>query len=181
MSDGIKFGDASYIRRLLILFGVVLLALVAWQLFNVLLLAFGAILVAIILHAAGRRPGPLCACAQAVLPCAREPAHRRGFLGLLIFFGATIRAQLASVLEQLPIAIDAFGRKLGLGALSDDIAKMVNEMPRSGIALQIAGIGGTVISRTRRFPAGDHRRALHRGVAEGVRHRPREAVSHSSA
>ncbi|MGO4572827.1 AI-2E family transporter [Microvirga sp. 2TAF3] len=141
-----RISDTEFLRKSLILIGLVVLILFLWQLSDVLLLAFGSILVAIILHAF----------ADVLVRYLNIPSRWSLvtasltilvlFIGLAVFFGANIRTQLNNVAEQLPVAIDAFGQKLGIGAISDDLSKMLSEVPSSGLALRIAGIGGTILS-----------------------------------
>lgn len=138
-------GDAAFIRKVLIVLGLVLLALLLWKLANILLLAFGAVLVAIILRASAelfehylRVPSRLSLAAASLVILG-------AFAGLIILFGTQIRAQLANVIEQLPFAIDAFSKNLGLGAVTDELSAMVDGVPASGLAARLAGIGGAIL------------------------------------
>ncbi|SCX97482.1 AI-2E family transporter [Microvirga guangxiensis] len=148
--DGYSFrrimGDAEFVRKTFIVMGLGLLALLLWKLADVLLLAFGAILVALILHTS----------ADALVRYARVP-ERWGlwmasiiifviFLSLIALFGTQIRAQFSNVVERLPFVIDNFSKNLGFGAVSDDLNEIVNNMPSGGLATRIAGIGGAVLS-----------------------------------
>lgn len=138
-------GDADFVRKTLIVLGLVLLALLLWKLSNVLLLAFGAVLVAIILHT----------CADLLARYLHVP--RRWSLtaaSIVIFalslcvialFGTQIRSQIANVAERLPSAIDAFSTNLGLGEVTDDLSEMLNNVPTGGMAARLAGIGGTIL------------------------------------
>lgn len=138
-------GESAFIRKVLIVLGIVLLALLLWELANVLLLAFGAVLVAIILRASAGlferylRVPPRWSLAAASL------VILTAFVGLLVLFGTQIRAQLASVIEQLPFAIDAFSKNIGLGAITDELGAMVDGLPAGGLAARLAGIGGTIL------------------------------------
>lgn len=139
-------GDAEFVRKTLIVLGLVLLALLLWKLADVLLLAFGAILVALILHAS----------AAALVRYLHVPERWSLWvasivifilmLGLIALFGTQIRAQFSNVVERLPFVIDNFGKNLGFGAVSDDLSEMVTNMPSGGLATRIAGIGGAVLS-----------------------------------
>lgn len=142
---GETLSNVEFIRKALILIGLVVFVLILWQLSGVLLLAFGAILVAIILHAVAdalaaylRVPSRWSLATASLLIFAL-------FVGLVFLFGANIRAQLSNVAEQLPIALDAFGRKIGVGPISDSLSQMMSEIPSSGLAQRIAGIGGTIL------------------------------------
>lgn len=144
-SQQMRVSDNEFIRKALILIGLVVFVLVLWQLANVLLLAFGAILVALVLHALGdaltrylRVPPRFSLAVASILVFAL-------FIGLAWLFGSNIRAQMNSVAEQLPIALDAFGRKLGIGPISESLSELLSHIPSSGIAQRIAGIGGVLI------------------------------------
>ncbi len=138
--------DAEFVRKTLIVMGLVLLALLLWKLADVLLLAFGAILVALILRAS----------ADLLVRYARVPERWSLwvasiiiftiFLGLIAVFGTQMRAQFSNVVERLPFVLDNFSKNLGFGPISDDLDKIVNSMSSGGLATRIAGIGGAVIS-----------------------------------
>lgn len=154
-NDGYSFrgfmGDAEFVRKVLIVLGLVALALVFWKLADVLLLAFGAILVALILHA----------CAEILVHYLRVPERWSLslatllilliFLGMSILFGTQIRSQLAGVIERLPAALDDIGKSLGVGAVSDELTEMLDSVPTGGIAARIAGIGGAILGGLTNF------------------------------
>ncbi|MCB5176310.1 AI-2E family transporter [Microvirga lenta] len=137
--------DAEFIRKCLIVLGIVLLTLVLWSLSSVLLLGFGAILVAIIFHSA----------AEGLVRYLRVPERWSLalasllilglFVGLAILFGTQLRSQLTNVIEQLPRALDNFGRAIGVGAVSDDLSNIIDSQSAGGLASRLAGIGGTIL------------------------------------
>jgi predicted PurR-regulated permease PerM len=139
-------GDAEFVRKTLIVLGLVLLALLVWKLADVLLLAFGAVLVALILHAL----------ADLLARYLRVPERwslwiatfviLAAFLGLTALFGAQIRAQFSNVVERLPPALDNFSESLGFGAVSDDLSEIMSNLPNGGFATRIAGLGGALLS-----------------------------------
>ncbi|MBM6581357.1 AI-2E family transporter [Microvirga sp. BT689] len=138
-------GDAEFIRKMLIALGLVVFALLLWKLADVLLLAFGAILVAILLHSA----------AEALVRYLRVPERWSltvasliifvAFLAIIALFGTQVRAQFSNVVERLPFAVDNFAKNLGLGAVSDDLAEIMNNAPTGGMAARLAGIGGAIL------------------------------------
>jgi Predicted permease len=141
----VRVSDKDFVRKVLILIGLVVFVLILWRLASVLLLAFGAILVALVLHALGdalarylRVPPRFSLAVASILVFML-------FLGLAWLFGSNIRAQMSNVAEQLPAALDAFGRKIGIGPVSDSLSEMMSEIPSSGIAQRIAGIGGLLL------------------------------------
>ncbi|MBF9195252.1 AI-2E family transporter [Microvirga terrestris] len=143
--------DAEFIRKFLIALGLLVLALLLWKLSDVLLLAFGAVLVAIILHAA----------ADGLVRYLRVP-DRWGlmvagllilvaFIGLGALFGTQVRAQFSNVVERLPSAVDNFSKNLGIGPVSDDISEMISNGPNGGLAARLAGIGGAILDGLANF------------------------------
>jgi predicted PurR-regulated permease PerM len=137
--------EVEFVRRALILIGLGVLIVLAWKLSDVLLLAFGAILVAVILHAF----------ADVLVEYLYVP-KRWGlttatliiFIGaavLMVLFGAHIRAQLANVTERLPFAIDNFTKELGLGEVTSQLPQMLGMGPGGGFISRIAGIGGIIL------------------------------------
>jgi predicted PurR-regulated permease PerM len=138
-------GDQDYVRRVLMTLAIVAFALLLWQLADVLLLAFGATLAAVVFHALAdvleryvRVPERWSLAAAAILIVAV-------FVGMALLFGAQIRGQLANVAERLPLAIDAFSKELGLGAVTGQIPQMLGMGPGGGFVARIAGIGGMVL------------------------------------
>ncbi len=140
-----EFKDADFVRRVLIVLGLLGLVFILWKLSDVLLLAFGAVLVAVILRA------------FADLIATRTPVPRRWSLtaaGLIILlgitaagvlFGAQIRAQLAGVTEQLPTALNSVTQELGLG---DITSRLPEALAGTGVSFmgRIAGIGVTILN-----------------------------------
>lgn len=139
-------GDAEFVRKILIVIGLIVLALMLWKLSDVLLLAFGAVLVAIILNAS----------ADALVRYLRVPERWSlmiagliifvAFVALGILFGTQVRTQFSNVVERLPFAVDNFAKNLGLGAVSDDISEMMTNAPAGGLAARLAGIGGAILN-----------------------------------
>jgi predicted PurR-regulated permease PerM len=139
-------GDAEFVRKTLIVLGLGLFAALLWKLSDVLLLAFGAVLVAILLHTAS----------DALVRYLRVPERWSlavasliifaAFIAVIALFGTQVRAQFSNVVERLPFAIDNFSKQLGLGAVSDDLSEIVNNAPTGGLAARLAGIGGAILS-----------------------------------
>jgi predicted PurR-regulated permease PerM len=139
-------GDAAFIRRVLIVIALILLVLLLWQLSEVLLLAFGAVLVAVILHAAAdmlvqyARLSPRWALTAAAILIFGI------LIGLIALFGAQMRVQLAQVAERLPFALDNFMKELGLDDVSGQIPNALGMSPGGNFLGRVAGIGGTVLN-----------------------------------
>lgn len=137
--------DTALVRRILIALGLVALVFAAWKLAHVLLLVFGAVLLAVVLSAV------------AALIVKYTPVPERWSLtlatilillamaGVFALFGAQMRGQLANLAERLPAAIDAFGARFGILNLSEQLPEMVGGGPASSIVGTVAGYGQTLL------------------------------------
>lgn len=130
------FRDGDFVRRVLIVLALGALALLFWRLSGVLLLIFGAILIAVLLHAVAdvlARWTPVPArwsLAAAVLLLVAA------LVGIGTLFGAQMRVQVAAVAEKLPPAVNAFSQQLGLGDVYEQLPRMLG-----------LGQGGDILSR----------------------------------
>jgi len=138
-------GDGEFIRKFLIALGIILLALMLWKLSNVLLLAFGAILVAIILRSSADLLVQYLRVPERWSLTAASLIILGIVIGLLALFGAQIRSQLTNVLQSLPVAVDDFSKSLGLGSITDELSQMFDTQEPGGLAARLAGIGGTIL------------------------------------
>jgi predicted PurR-regulated permease PerM len=133
------------LRRVLIVAGVATLLALAWQLAEVLLLAFGSVLVAVLLHTfanviSARTPVPdRWALAVASLTVFAV------VLGIAALFGTQMRAQLAGVVEQLPGGLNSLSRSFGFGDISNQLPQMFGANPGTAILSRVAGLGATVL------------------------------------
>lgn len=113
--------DWTLLRRTIIVIGTVAFALALWQILNILLLAFAAVLIAIIFRAAAR-------------PLSRHTPIPDGLaVGLTVFvffavlggmgilFGAAISDQLSSLYSAMPGSFEELGRRLGVENISERI------------------------------------------------------------
>ncbi len=135
--------DVDLVRRTLIVLGIVALAYAAYLLSGVLLLAFGSVLIAVLLHAladvlARRTPVPerwslLVAGVTLLLILAT--------IGVL--FGTAIRGQISGVADRLPAALDEFTRGLGIGEVSGRLPEMLGG--GGNFAGRIASLGSTLL------------------------------------
>ena len=120
-------GDGAFARRVSIVVAILGLALLLWYLVEVLLLVFGAVLVAVLLRAAAapidRRTGlgdnwALTVAALAVTAVITVA---------VVLFGAEVRAQTLKLVETLPDAWDLFVRRTLSGDLRDEIMERAED------------------------------------------------------
>jgi|SRR3954452_16927686 hypothetical protein len=126
------FRDATFVRRVLIVIALGVLTALVWRLAHVLLLAFGAVVVAVILRA------------LADLIARNIPATKKWSLALaglmivmalgvtLFLFGRQVRAQLGELARIFPPALEYV-----LGEFGVDTRKVLEQLPKvigSGLA-----------------------------------------------
>jgi predicted PurR-regulated permease PerM len=140
-----RTGDVAFVRKALILLAAVAFALLLWQLSDVLLLAFGAVLVAVILHAlaqvleryAGVPPRWSLAAAGSLVAAVLVTA--------LVLFGAQLSAQIAAISERLPLALNSFGRELGIADMTGQLKHVLGMGPGGEFLSRLAGWGGAIL------------------------------------
>jgi predicted PurR-regulated permease PerM len=135
------FKDGAFVRRVLIVIGLVALALAVRSLSGVLLLAFAAVLVAVILRALADR---------LVRHGRVPPRWSLTVAGLIILvivaaalalFGAQMRVQIAGLFEQLPMALNRIARELGLGDVTGQLTDRIDLGTGGAVVARLAGIG----------------------------------------
>lgn len=138
-------GDAGFVRRVLIVVAIGATALLLWRLVEVLLMVFGALLVAVLLRALAEpiaRRTPLSngwALAAATLALL-------AVIGVVVWlFGAEVRAQVAELLERLPQAWRSLEERPGLTNLGHRLVDRAEDVaPAAGSVL--SGVAGVVSS-----------------------------------
>lgn len=132
--------NGDLLRSALAVGGLVVLALLAWQLINVILLAFAAVVVASVLLGLGE-------VIRRLLPIpngwAVATAGLVVVLALTAFFvlmGTQVSGQVANLLERLPEQISAFGEVIGVVGLPDRIATQFGDFAaRGNVLISLAG------------------------------------------
>ena len=138
-------GDAAFVRRVLIVVAIGALTLLLWRLLDLLLLVFGAVLVAVLLRALAEpiaRRTPLSdrwALAVATLALL-------AVIGVAAWlFGAEVRTQVAELAERLPQAWRSFEERLGVTDLGDRLISGVEDVaPDAGSV--VSGLARVVTS-----------------------------------
>ena len=148
-------GDATFVRRLFIVFAVGGLALLLWYLADVLLLVFATVLVALLLRSIAapidRRTGIGDNAALAIAALLVTLV-----IAVAVFlFGAEIRNQTIKLAETLPDAWELFTRRVFTGDLVEDLMERAEEAgPAAGQVLTnvligarsvVAGLAATVV------------------------------------
>ncbi len=135
-------GDGAFVRRVLTVAAVGALALLLWALVDVLLLVFGAVLVAVLLRA-------LAAPVARRTPLSDGWALAAVTLALLVgvgltgwLFGAEIRAQVTELVERLPEAWRALQERLGASEFGQRLMSRAEDAaPGAGsVVSSLAGV-----------------------------------------
>jgi predicted PurR-regulated permease PerM len=140
-----KLNDRQFVRRVLIVLALTALVFLLWQLRTLLLMFFGAVVVASIFRAVAdwicrmtRVPGSVGTGLAIVLVL--------GILGLLIaLFGAHVLQQLETLRDRLPAAWRAFEAQIGDFGLGDQLEQLVASISTPGGG-SLSGFGRTLLS-----------------------------------
>lgn len=144
MSDDRQSDAERFLGRVLIILGVAALALFFWWILDVLLLAFGAVLIAILLRAF----------AELIERYARLPdrwalaAAMLLVIGALVgagwLFGSEIRAQVGLLADALPQAWEALQQRLG-DAWGQQLLEHLSGGPGGSLLTQLGGLLTTLL------------------------------------
>jgi predicted PurR-regulated permease PerM len=142
LTDGTsaKRNDALFVRRVLIAIGLVGMSLLLWEIRHLLILAFGAILVAVILRSIA---GPL----QRYLRVPQAAALTlsillvAGLFGAVIWLlGSEIARQVSEIADTLPDAWRSLVRSIGGPELVAEVERVASDsLPETGAALTSVG------------------------------------------
>jgi predicted PurR-regulated permease PerM len=149
-----RLSDAGFARRVAIALGVAVLLLFLWRIVDALLLAFGAVLVAVLLRAAAvplARRTPLPAW-SAIPLVALLAVLGVGLVGWLV--GAEVRQQVAELVRRLPAAWDTLQDRLGATPFGERLVRRVGDASPdvggvlagvTGVATSAAGVLGNLV------------------------------------
>ncbi len=132
--------NGELLRTVLAAGGLIVLALLIWQLMDVFLLAFAAIVIAGILLG-------IADLIRRLVPISRGWAVAIAGLTIVlvlaafsVFMGAQLSGQVAMLLDQLPREVSALGEMIGIDNLSDRITTQIGEFAaRGNVLLSLAG------------------------------------------
>lgn len=141
-----SFSEGRVLRTALLVGVVIALALLAWKLTHVLLLAFAAVMVAIVLRSlAGlfERIGPLKSPWSVLLAALAVTLLLGGFVAVL---GAQVQTQISSLLEHFPDRLNELGGRIGVSDLYGKLSERAEDAGGSaGIVGQAAGYAIAVL------------------------------------
>jgi len=140
-----KSAEALFVRRVLIVLGLAALLFLVWQLRTLLLMVFGAIVVAAIFRAVAdwickvtRLPSIVATGLSIILVL--------GIVGALVaMFGAHVAQQVHSLRDTLPAAWKAVEQRIGDFGLGDQLERLVSSISEPGGG-SLSGFGRTLLS-----------------------------------
>lgn len=114
-------GTSKFIRRVLIVLALVSLFLLAWHLRSVLLMLFGAIVVATIFRSLADRLASLTGCRPGLAMAAAIIIILISVAGLVALFGSHVISQVDTLRDALPSAWASFEARMGDLGLGDQM------------------------------------------------------------
>ncbi|HEY8580524.1 MAG TPA: AI-2E family transporter [Beijerinckiaceae bacterium] len=138
--------DLRFVKRVLIVLGLIALAYFVYLVSTVLLLVFASVLLAVIFNALSRLFHDYLGLRWRFSLTAAVLTIIVLIAGVIFAFGALLGTQLQAVAEALPSAIDNVGTFLGIEQASTKLDETVREsMSASSILPRAAGVGYVVI------------------------------------
>lgn len=145
----------AFVRRVLFLVGVGVVLLAAWQLLDVLLLAFGAVIVAVVLRSLAEPIEKHTPLGQGLSLAAAGLLIIALFAGAGWLFGATVSAQVEDLTQRLPRTPAEFRAVVSQLPMGEAITAQINSFdlqsagsaagPIQSIATRIGGYAMTVM------------------------------------
>jgi predicted PurR-regulated permease PerM len=150
--------DVTFLRRVLIVAGVTVLALLLWRVRAALLLAFGGVVVAVLLLALAKPIERLSGMARP-FSLATVGLGLAVLLGLAVaLVGGQMRSEIAVLAEQLPRAAAVVEDRLGLrlpamagGSAPGELAQAFDASTIGSVLGRIASLGGMVVNALTAF------------------------------
>ncbi|MBM1170041.1 AI-2E family transporter [Microvirga arabica] len=143
-ADGLR-QEGPYVRRLLITVAVISLAYFVWLVSGVLLLAFAAVLLAVLLSGFARLIAEYTPIPETWALTAATIVVALFFATFLTLFGTRIGGQISQLSETLPSAIDAVGNRIGISNASEKLQEAVAAGSRPGMLSRAVGLGYTIL------------------------------------
>jgi predicted PurR-regulated permease PerM len=138
-------GDREFIRRVLIILGLTTLFILAWQLRTLLLMFFGAVVVATVFRAFGDRLERVIGCGPGLAVGLSITLILALAISLVALFGSHIAQQVQALRVTLPIAWHAFEARMGDLGLGEQIKHLAESIRAPG-GSSFSAFAGTILS-----------------------------------
>jgi len=145
MADPGGLTERAFVRRVLIVLGLVALFLLAWQLRTLILMIFGAVVVATIFRSFADRIAQLTGCRPGIAIATSIVLILGLVLGLIALFGSHVAQQVHALRETLPAAWKIIEARLGDLGLGEQIKHFVQSIRAPG-GSSFSAFGRTVLS-----------------------------------
>ncbi|MCL6728617.1 AI-2E family transporter [Sphingomonas hankyongi] len=145
MADPGGLTERAFVRRVLIVLGLVALFLLAWQLRTLILMIFGAVVVATIFRSFADRIAQLTGCRPGIAIATSIVLILGLVLGLIALFGSHVAQQVHALRETLPAAWKIIEARLGDLGLGEQIKNFVQSIRAPG-GSSFSAFGRTVLS-----------------------------------
>ena len=126
-----RMDDKIFIRRMLMGLSLATLFLLAWYLRSLLLMLFGAVVVATVFRSLADRIGKLTRWSEGICVTLSILLLLGSIGGLVILFGQQIAQQFEALRETLPVAWRSFEERIGDIGLGDQLGQLVEGLRQS--------------------------------------------------
>ena len=137
--------EHDFVRRVLIVLGLTSLFLIAWQLRTLLLMVFGAIVVATVFRSLADRLCQLLRCSNKVATVLSIVIILGLVVGMIALFGSHVWQQIGTLRDAIPKAWAAFEARMGDFGLGEQIKRVAQSMRAPG-GSSFSAFGRTVLS-----------------------------------
>lgn len=140
-----KTGDRHFVRRVLIVVALTALALIAWQLRTLLLMLFGAVVVATVFRALSDRIAKLTRCPERLSIILSILIVLGAVGGLIALFGTHVARQIDALREALPVAWHTIEVRVGDFGLGEQLKAIAQGIRAPGNS-SLSAFGRTILS-----------------------------------
>jgi predicted PurR-regulated permease PerM len=137
--------ERRFVRRVLIVLGLTTLVILAWQLRTLLLMLFGAIVVATVFRAFADRIAKLVRCRQGIAIVASIAIGLAIIVSLIALFGSHVVQQIHLLRETLPAAWKTVEARLGDVGLGEQVKNLAESIKAPG-GSSFSAFAATVLS-----------------------------------
>ncbi|MEO6582227.1 MAG: AI-2E family transporter [Sphingomicrobium sp.] len=135
--------DRRFVRRVLIVLALTALVILTWHLRHLVLMLFGAVVVATIFRALADRIAKLAGCRQGIAMAASIAVILGAVVALAALFGANLVGRMDVLATRLPAAWTSFEARIGDMGLGEQLRQMVESAGKGG---SFATFSRTVLS-----------------------------------
>lgn len=137
--------EAVFVRRVLIVLGLAALFFLAWELRSLLLMFFGAVVIASIFRAIADNISRVTGWRSGVATALSIVIVLGSLAALIAVFGAHVRDQMQTLGQQLPAAWEALEKRIGNYGLGNQLQRFMASITTPG-GTSISGFGRTLMS-----------------------------------